>query len=150
MPGWRVGYTLAPDYITSTMRYIMLCNTFCASSVSQRAALHALRMRKEIQPALVEEFKKRTFYAYERITKMPNMSILPPQGAIYQFINISQTGLKSVEVHQKILNEAHVLVLPGLAFGACGDNHIRIALTMKVEVMKEAFDRIAKMKLFSN
>ena len=149
MPGWRVGYTLAPDYITSTMRYIMLCNTFCASSVSQRAALHALRMRKEIQPALVEEFKKRTFYAYERITKMPNMSILPPQGAIYQFINISQTGLKSVEVHQKILDEAHVLVLPGLAFGACGDNHIRIALTMKVEIMKEAFDRIAKMRLFS-
>ena len=80
----------------------------------------------------------------------PNMSVLPPRGSIYLFINIEKTGLTSMEVFDKILEEAHVLVLPGIAFGACGDKHIRIALSVEVEKIKEAFDRIGRMKIFSN
>lgn len=149
MTGWRVGCVIAPDYIIDSIRYVKLGNTFCTASVSQRAALHAIRMRKEIQPKLLAEFKERTYYAYERINKIHNMSVPHPAGSIYQFIDISKTGLTSLEVYQRILDEAHVLVLPGVAFGECGDGHLRIALTVGVDKLKEAFDRIEKMDIFN-
>ena len=57
--------------------------------------------------------------------------------------------MTSLEVYQRILDEAHVLVLPGVAFGECGDGHLRIALTVGVDKLKEAFDRIEKMDIFS-
>ncbi len=77
------------------------------------------------------------------------MSVPHPAGSIYQFIDISKTGLTSLEVYQRILDEAHVLVLPGVAFGECGDGHLRIALTVGVDKLKEAFDRIEKMDIFN-
>ncbi|WP_432663612.1 pyridoxal phosphate-dependent aminotransferase [Wukongibacter baidiensis] len=149
MTGWRIGYVLAPHFIIKTMKDVNENNVFTAPSISQRAALHALRMRDEVQPSMVEEYKKRTFYAYERIKNIPNMSVLPPRGSLYLFINIKETGLSSMEVADKILREAHVLVLPGNAFGACGEGYIRIAVTVGLEDLKEAFDRIGKMEIFS-
>lgn len=148
MTGWRIGYVLAPDYIIQTIKDINENNVFTAPSISQRAALHALRMRAKVQPAMVEEYKKRMFYAYERITAIPNMSVLYPQGSIYLFLNIKETGLSSAEVADLILREAHVLVLPGNAFGACGEGYIRIAVTVGLDKLKEAFDRISTMEIF--
>jgi aspartate/methionine/tyrosine aminotransferase len=149
MTGWRIGYVLAPTFIIDTMKDVNENNVFTAPSVSQRAALHALKMREEIQPPMVNEYKKRTFYAYERIKDIPNMSVLPPRGSLYLFINIKDTGLSSGEVADKILREAHVLVLPGNAFGACGEGYIRIAVTVGLNKLEEAFDRIEKMEIFS-
>lgn len=149
MTGWRIGYVLAPSFLINTMKDVNENNVFTAPSISQRAALHALRMKDKIQPAMVEEYKKRTFYAYERIKKISNMSVLSPRGSIYLFINIKETGLSSSKVADKILHEAHVLVLPGNAFGACGEGYIRIALTVGLKELKEAFDRIEKMEIFS-
>ncbi|SHK58206.1 pyridoxal phosphate-dependent aminotransferase [Paramaledivibacter caminithermalis] len=149
MTGWRVGYVLAPDFIIQTMKDVNENNVFTAPSISQRAALHALRMRDKIQPPIVEEYKKRMFYAYERIKDIPNMSTLPPRGSLYLFVNIKKTGLSSIEVADKILRDAHVLVLPGNAFGACGEGYIRIAVTVGLDQLKEAFDRIEKMEIFS-
>lgn len=108
-------------------------NVFTAPSTSQRAALHALRNRTEVQPGMIEEYKKIIFYAYGRITTIPNMSVLYPQGSIYLFINIKKTGLGSAEVAARILREAHVLLLPGNAFGACGESYIRIAVTVGID-----------------
>ncbi len=73
-----------------------------------------------------------------------------PRGSIYLFPNIKQTGLSSVEVADKILKEAHVLTLPGIAFGDCGgEGYLRIAVTVGMDKLKEAFDRINKMSIFS-
>lgn len=148
MTGWRIGYVLAPDYIIKTIKDINENNVFTAPSISQRAALHALRKRDEVQPEMIGEYKKRIFYAYERINEIPNMSVLYPQGSIYLFINIKKTGLSSVEAADRILREAHVLVLPGIAFGACGEYYIRIAVTVGIDKLKEAFDRISNMETF--
>lgn len=150
MTGWRIGYVLAPPFIINTMKDVNENNVFTAPSVSQRAALHALRMRDEVQPPMVEEYKRRTFYAYERIKAIHNMSVLPPRGSLYLFVNIKKTGLSSMEVADKILRQAHVLVLPGNAFGSCGEGYIRIAVTVGLEQLKEAFDRIEKMEIFQN
>lgn len=149
MTGWRIGYVLAPSFIIKTMKDVNENNVFTAPSVSQRAALHALRMKDEVQPPMIEEYKKRTFYAYERIRNISKMSVLPPRGSLYLFINIKETGLSSMEVVDRVLREAHVLVLPGNAFGACGEGYIRMAVTVGLEQLKEAFDRIENMDIFS-
>lgn len=149
MTGWRIGYVIAPTYVIKTMKDVNENNVFTAPSISQRAAIHALRLRNEVQPPMVEEYKKRIYYSYERIKEIPNMSILPPRGSLYLFINIKKTGLSSQEVANRMLREAHVLVLPGNAFGVSGEGYIRIAVTVGLAKLKEAFDRISKMDIFS-
>lgn len=147
MTGWRVGNIIAPDYIIKVIQQINENVVFTAPSISQRAALHALRHRAEVQPPMVEEYRKRMFYAAERINQIPKLSVLyPPKGSFYLFMNIKETGLTSVEAADRILEEAHVLMLPGDAFGACGEGYVRIACTVNVDTLKEAFDRIAKIQ----
>ncbi len=147
MTGWRVGNIIAPDYIIKVIQQINENVVFTAPSISQRAAIHALRHRAEIQPPMVEEYRKRMFYAAERINQIPKLSVIyPPKGSFYLFMNIKETGLTSVEAADKILEEAHVLMLPGDAFGACGEGYVRIACTVNVDTLKEAFDRIEKIQ----
>jgi aspartate/methionine/tyrosine aminotransferase len=148
MTGWRIGYILAPEYIVKTVKNVNENNVFTAPSISQRAAIHALRMRNEVQPPIIEEYRKRTYYACERIGKLTNMTVLPPRGSLYLFVNIKGTGLTSAEVTRRLLEEAHVLVVPGNAFGASGEGYLRLALTVPVDKLEEAFDRISKMELF--
>lgn len=148
MTGWRIGYILAKPLIINTIKDINENNVFTAPSVSQQAAIHAIALRHEIQPPMVKEFKDRTYAAYERLRQLSNVSILPPKGTFYLYPNIKATGLSSQEVADKILEEAHVLVLPGNAFGKCGEGYIRIAVTVGVDKINEAFDRIAKMDMF--
>lgn len=150
MTGWRIGNVIAPDYIIRTIQQINENVVFTAPSISQRAAIHAIRHRAEVQPAFIDEFRRREEYAAERINQIPNMHVLtPPKGTFYLFINIQDTGLTSEEAADRILREAHVLMLPGNAFGDCGEGFLRIACTVSVEELKEAFDRIAKMDIFS-
>lgn len=145
MTGWRVGNIIAPDYIIKIIQQINENVVFTAPSISQRAAIHALRHRDEVQPDMVEEYRKRIFYAAERITDIPKISVInPPKGTFYLFINIKETGLTSVEASDMILREAHVLTLPGNAFGECGEGYVRIACTCGIDVLKEAFDRIER------
>jgi len=143
MTGWRVGNIIAPDYIIKVIQQINENVVFTAPSISQRAALWALQHRGEFQPAMVEEYRKRMFYAAERITQIPKISVInPPKGSFYLFINIRDTGMTSEEAADFILRQAHVLTLPGNAFGACGEGYVRIACTVGIDTLREAFDRI--------
>ncbi len=149
MTGWRIGNIIAPDFIIRTIQNINENLVYSAPSISQRAAIHALRNRQTVQPKMIEEYRSRVFYAAERINAIPHMHVLyPPRGTFYLFVNIKDTGLTSQEVTDRILQEAHVVVLPGDAFGNCGEGFLRIACTVNKEVLKEAFDRIAKMSIF--
>lgn len=145
MTGWRIGNIVAPEFICKVCQQINENIVFTAPSVSQRAAIYALRHRREFQAEMVEEYRKRMFYAAERITKIPKISVInPPKGSFYLFINIKETGLTSVEAADLFLREAHVNTLPGNAFGACGEGYVRIACTVGVDKLGEAFDRIEK------
>lgn len=149
MTGWRVGNIIAPDYIIKVIQQINENVVFTAPSVSQRAAIYALRHRAEIQPPMISEYRKRMFYAAERINKIPKLSVIdPPKGSFYLFMNIKESGLTSAEAAELILKEAHVLMLQGDAFGACGEGYVRIACTVNVDTLKEAFDRIEKIEAF--
>ncbi|MBQ3465328.1 MAG: pyridoxal phosphate-dependent aminotransferase [Firmicutes bacterium] len=145
MTGWRVGNIIAPDYIIKIVQQINENVVFTAPSISQRAAIFALHHRDEVQPPMIEEYRKRMFYAAERINAIPKMSVIyPPKGSFYLFINIKEMGMSSVEAADFILQKAHVLMLPGNAFGECGEGYVRIACTVNVDTLKEAFDRIEK------
>lgn len=149
MTGWRVGHIVAPDYLTEVIQEINENVCFTTPSISQRAAIYALQHRKELQPPIIEEYRKRVSYAASRINRIPKMRVLePPKGTFYLFPNIKETGLTSEAVSEQILREAHVALLPGSTFGACGQGYLRIACTVGMDKMKEAFDRIEKMEIF--
>jgi aspartate/methionine/tyrosine aminotransferase len=150
MTGWRVGCIVAPDYLINVLNDININVMFTTPDPCQRAAIAAYRHRHEFQPAMVEEYKKRVYYAAERINGLRNMHVLyPPKGAFYMFINIKDTGLTSAEAADRILDEAHVLLLPGTAFGECGEGFLRASCTVNCDVLGEAFDRIGQMDLFN-
>ncbi len=147
MTGWRVGNIIAPSYIVKVIQQINENLVFTAPSISQRAALHALKHRDKIQPPMIEEYRKRMFYAADRISKIPKLKVInPPKGSFYLFVNIKETGLTSQEATELILKEAHVLTIPGNAFGSCGEGYIRLACTVGIETLAEAFDRIERIK----
>ena len=149
MTGWRVGNIIAPDYIIRTIQQINENVVFTAPSISQRAAIYALRNRETVQPEMVAEYKKRMFFAAEKINEIPKMSVIcPPKGSFYLFINIKKSGLTSEEAADVILRKAHVLMLPGNAFGNCGEGYLRIACTVGVDKLGEAMDRIKKISEF--
>lgn len=143
MTGWRIGNIIAPKDIINTIQYINENVVFTAPSVSQRAAIYALRHRREIQPAIVEEYRRRVFYAAERIRQIPKLSVVyPPKGTFYLFVNIKNTGMTSEEASDYFLEKAHILTLPGNIFGECGEGYLRIACTVNMGVLKQALDRM--------
>ncbi|WP_168582385.1 aminotransferase class I/II-fold pyridoxal phosphate-dependent enzyme [Gephyromycinifex aptenodytis] len=148
MTGWRIGYVLAPPAVTMAMKDVNENNVFTAPSISQRAALHALRLREQIQPPMRALYRERLMHAYQRVCDMPGMSAIEPKGSIYLWVNITATGLSSDQVAERLFDEAHVLTIPGPAFGAGCEGYLRLAMTVGVEKIDEAFDRIARMDLF--
>ncbi|MBC2580992.1 aminotransferase class I/II-fold pyridoxal phosphate-dependent enzyme [Clostridium sp. DJ247] len=142
MTGWRIGYVVAPNYIVNCMKNLNESICFSASSISQRAGIYALRHRKDIQGDIIDEYKNRVLYSYYRLKKIKGIYVLKPQGAIYLFINIKNTGLSSVDFAKKLLNEKQVQVIPGSIFGSGGEGYIRIACTLPIDKLKIAFDRI--------
>ncbi|MDL2327608.1 aminotransferase class I/II-fold pyridoxal phosphate-dependent enzyme [Ruminococcaceae bacterium OttesenSCG-928-A11] len=148
MTGWRVGCAIGPDFLIDAMRHVMGNVAFTCPSVSQRAALYALRNRKTIQPKIRAEYEKRVFAAAAHISRIPKLSVRPPEGTFYLFADITATGKSSAQVADAILHEAHVLVLPGDVFGPGGEGYIRIACTCGVEKMDEALDRVAAVEIF--
>ncbi len=146
MTGWRVGNIIASPEIIRICQQVNENVVFTAPSISQRAAIYALRNRRTIQPPAVSLYKERVLYAARRINKIPWMSVLPPQGTFYLFINIKQTGCSSQKASEVILDQAQVLTIPGSAFGHCGEGYLRIACTVDTGVLAEAFDRMMKIE----
>jgi len=93
-------------------------------------------------PAVMDEFRERVCKTAERINAIPRLSVLPPMGTFYLFVNIKETGLSSEEFVYQVLEKAHVLLMPGTAFGAAGEGYVRIACTRSVEELTKATERI--------
>lgn len=148
MTGFRVGNVIAPPAVIRAMKQMNEYVIYSAPSVSQRAALWALRERKELEPPIFQQFRERMEYGAARMNRLSNLSVPLPQGSIYLFPDIRGTGLTSAQVAGRILEEAHVLVLPGDTFGRCGEGYLRIACTVENERMGEAMDRLGRMELF--
>ncbi|MEF9922451.1 MAG: aminotransferase class I/II-fold pyridoxal phosphate-dependent enzyme [Anaerovoracaceae bacterium] len=148
MTGLRLGHVIAEKSLIATMRNVNEAVNFTINSMAQRFGIYAIRRRKEIQEGLYAEYHKRVMYVYDRIKKMKNITCTQPEGTFYVFANIKATGINSMEIWEKILDEAHVLVLPGSGFGDAGEGFIRIACTVGIETLEKALDRMAEMEIF--
>lgn len=141
MTGWRVGYIIAESYIIECIKGINDNICYSTSSVSQRAALHAMKMRSSIQPQIIAEYSERLVYGYKRINSIRGISCMKPDGAIYLFVKIKDTGLSSKTFSKLLYEQEHVLVIPGIAFGDF-DEYVRIAVTVDLKKLEDAFNRI--------
>ena len=145
MTGWRVGCIIAEPELLEVFSAINGALIYTAPSVSQRAAIRALSLREDIRRRYVAQYLERVRYAAARVSALPYLSLVPPKGTFYLFPGIGKTGLSVPEFCRVLLEQAHVLVAPGSAFGKAGQGHFRIACTVGTDKLREAFDRMEKL-----
>ena len=144
MTGWRIGYVFADPEIIDCINFINESIVYSACSVSQRCALYALKDFKRLKKNIVPIFKERVEYCYNRIKNIDFLDCFKAEGGIYLFINIKKTGMTSQEFTDYLLENYNILVVNGDTFGVKG--FVRIACTLDIKILKEAFDRIEKIK----
>ncbi len=142
MTGWRIGYIASPDdKIASAIKNLQSHSTSNPTSISQAAALEAIKGKGRGIDEMVKEFERRRDYIAERVNNIEGLSCIKPEGAFYVFCRIDRAGLASMELSERLLDEAKVAVVPGKAFGS--DRHIRLSFATSMESIKEGADRIA-------
>jgi aspartate/methionine/tyrosine aminotransferase len=142
MTGWRIGFVIADQTILDVMQNINEGVCYSAPTISQRAAVEALKNEKQIKKEIVSDFSRRVKYAKKRLKANDIMEVAGGEGAFYIFPRIKNSGIKAEKFALKLLEEKGVLVLPGNDFGDQREEFIRIACTLKLDDLKEAFDRI--------
>lgn len=141
MCGWRVGYAAGPEAIIDRMSKCQENFISGVNAAAQYAAVHALE-HKELTVPLTEAFRERREVAIRELKKIPGIKFTEPKGAFYLFPDISSFGLDSRTFCDRLLEEGHVVCVPGSAFGSVGEGHIRIAYTATKEDIIEAMRRI--------
>lgn len=140
MTGWRIGYLAAQKELASTITRVQDHSTSGPCSISQAAAVEAINNGLPACKEMVAEFKKRRDYIIGRVEGIKGLSAVKPNGAFYLFINIAETGYKSMDFAAKLLDEKMVAAVPGLPFGS--DAHIRVSYATSMANLQKAFDRI--------
>lgn len=142
MTGWRLGYACAPAVIMEQMTKIHQFAIMCAPTTSQYAAVEALRNGDEDVAKMRESYNQRRRFLMHAFQEM-GLSCFEPFGAFYVFPCIKEFGLSSDEFAEKLLQEEKVAVVPGTAFGDCGEGFLRISYAYSLENLKIAMDKIA-------
>ena len=145
MTGMRIGNIVADSDIIMAAKWIVEATTYSAPSISQRAMLHAFRHFDEFEEEIAKTFKERVDYAYERLSKMPMIDVLPVNGTFYVFPSVEKTGMDGAQFTSLLKEKCHIKVIPGIAFGPSGKNHFRISCTVSLADLKEALDRMEKL-----
>lgn len=143
MTGWRLGYACGPEVIIKQMLKIHQFAIMCAPTTSQYAAVEALRNGDEDVAMMREEYNGRRRYILERFKEM-GLSCFEPFGAFYAFPCIKDLGMTSDEFATKLLQTKKVAVVPGTAFGACGEGFLRISYAYSLDDLRIALDRVAE------
>lgn len=139
MTGWRLGYMAASEAVAKAVDNIQSHSTSHPCSFAQRGAVAALKGDQQPLADMRDEFAMRRTYMYDRITKIPNITAVKPEGAFYILVNISQLGLSSQNFADRLLSKANVAVVPGIAFG--DDRTVRLSYATSIDVIKKGLDR---------
>lgn len=143
MTGWRLGYAAAPHVILEQMLKIHQFAIMCAPTTSQYAAISALRDGDGDVDMMRESYDQRRRFVLHAFKEM-GLECFEPQGAFYAFPNIRRFGMSSEEFAGRLLTEEKVAVVPGSAFGACGDGFLRVSYAYSLQSLKEALGRMAR------
>lgn len=141
MTGWRLGYACAPKIILEQMLKIHQYAIMCAPTTSQYAAVEAVRHGDGDVAAMREEYDGRRRYLMQRFEEM-GLQCFEPYGAFYAFPSIQEFGITSDEFATRLLKEKKVVVVPGTAFGECGEGFLRVSYAYSLDKLKEALDRM--------
>lgn len=143
MTGWRLGFVVAPQVILDQMLKIHQFAIMCAPTTSQYAAVEALRKGDADVAKMRESYDKRRRFLLNEFKKI-GIDCFTPYGAFYVFPSIKKFGMSSDEFAERLLREQKVAVVPGTAFGACGEGFLRISYAYSIDDLKIALARIEK------
>lgn len=144
MTGYRIGYVLGPSEIIAAMTKLQENVAACAPLPSQYAAIEALSGKEDYSKDMVRTFTERKNCIASGIRAIPGLACYEPEATFYLMVDISSTGLKSLDFALELLKSQHVAVVPGLTYGKSCDNYVRIAFTKNVEEIHEGVRRIGE------
>jgi aspartate aminotransferase len=145
MTGWRIGFGLAPAPIIHAMAMLQSHSTSNPTSIAQKAAVEALRGPQDSVVAMLAEYRKRRDFVVRRLREIPGVTCQEPLGAFYAYPNLSvvigKNGIaNSLQLSERLLQDAHVAVVPGEAFGT--EHHVRISYATSMHELERGLDRI--------
>lgn len=143
MTGWRLGYACGPEVIIKQMLKIHQFAIMCAPTNSQYAAVEALRECDDAVEEMRNEYDRRRRFVLSKLRGM-GLKVFEPYGAFYIFPNIAEFGLTSDEFATRFLTEEKVAVVPGTAFGDCGEGFLRMSYASSLSNLKTAMERLEK------
>jgi aminotransferase len=143
MTGWRIGYAAASKSIIAAMNKIHQYTIMCASTMAQMAALEAMKAGEQDVIEMVEDYNRRRLIMVNGLRKI-GLSCFEPKGAFYAFPNIRSSGMCSEEFAEKLLMEEKVAVVPGTAFGKCGEGYVRCCYATSLKEIEEALERMKR------
>jgi len=143
MTGFRVGYACGPREIIGAMNKLHQYTMLCAPTLSQHAGIEAFKGAGKDIPELRDNFRRNRNYMSSMLKEI-GLPCSPPHGAFYAFPSIAGLGMTSSEFALSLLEEEQVAVVPGTAFGDCGEGHIRCSYATSLEDIKIAMNRIGK------
>lgn len=143
MTGWRLGYIAAPAPYIEAMVKIHQSTMICPPVMAQYAGIEALRNGEEAMRGMVSEYDRRRHLIYDRLAEM-GLPCAKPEGAFYIFPSVAHLGVSSQEFSERLLKEESVAVVPGGAFGKCGEGFIRSTYCAAPDVLNEALNRMER------
>ena len=143
MTGWRLGYACGPELILKQMLKIHQFAIMCAPTNSQYAAVEALRNCDDEVEKMRTEYDQRRRFLLSRLRGM-GLKCFEPYGAFYVFPSIKEFGMTSEEFATRFLNEEKVAVVPGTAFGDCGEGFLRISYASSFANLKTSMERLER------
>ena len=144
MTGYRIGYVLAPEEIIAAMTKLQENVCACAPLPSQYAAIKALSGEEDYSKNMVNIFTERRNALFEGLSKIEKFNVKAPEATFYMMVDISKTGMDSIDFCYALLRGAHVAAVPGVTYGQCCNHYIRIAFTLDIEKIKEGVRRITE------
>lgn len=143
MTGWRLGYAVGPAEIIAGMRKMHQYIIMSAPTPAQYAALEALRSGEPDVQRMRAEYDRRRKVVVAGLNAI-GLTCCEPHGAFYAFPSIRASGMTSDEFANRLLEEEHVALIPGTAFGACGEGFVRISYATSLEKIEEALERMRR------
>jgi aspartate/methionine/tyrosine aminotransferase len=144
MTGWRLGYGIMNKELAEHMTMLMVNSASCAASITQWAAIEALKGPQDEAAKMTAAFKERRDYLVGALNSLKGISCVEPGGAFYVFPNVSSFGLRSSEFAHRLLEEGGVAAAAGTAFGDYGEGFVRLSYANSLENLKIAVDRLEK------
>ena len=144
MTGWRCGYAAAPQALVEPLTRFVVNSTSCVPPFVQRAGIAALTGPQDAVAEMLAEFRARRDLVVDGLNALPGVSCRVPHGAFYAFPNVAGVPLAADALAERLLDEAGVALLSGTAFGAAGENHLRLSYATSRPRLQEGLERMGR------